>query len=186
MPWNAQAPEEYCHLLYPSAQWLCCLQEVCYSCCTFRKIAPQISKARKAMFWWHLNILSVITKILNVVCVCMYPMSHKMWAMSTGVKESSQDQQVEQLFQYLCALVNLFLMRERGVFCFVLFSFFPGFYALVWFVSPSVDINSVSAREYLQASAGFQKSTSYSEPSYFAVKFHVSDGFLHAVAKRWR
>lgn len=66
--WNAQAPEEYCHLLYLFAQWLCCLQEDYYSCCTFRKITPQISEAGKTPFWWHLNILCVITKILNVVC----------------------------------------------------------------------------------------------------------------------
>lgn len=72
MPWNAQAPEEHCHLLYLFAQWLWCLQEVYYSYCTFRKITPQISEAGKTLFWWHLSFLGVITGILMwYVCVCV-------------------------------------------------------------------------------------------------------------------
>lgn len=123
MPWKAQAPEEYCHLLYLFAHWLCHLQEVYYSCCTFGKITPQISEARKSvlMAFKHFKCHHK-----NFKCVvCMYPMSHKLWAMCMGVKEFSQKQEVEQLFQYfMCLLKFAFNERKSGVF--VLFwSLFP-------------------------------------------------------------
>lgn len=56
----------------------------------------------------------------------MYPMSHKVWTVCTGVKEFSQEQEVELLFQFFMCLGNLFLMRERvGFFVLFFFSFFP-------------------------------------------------------------
>lgn len=63
---------------------------------------------------------------------------------------------------------------------------FLSFHPLVWFISPSVDTDAVSAWKYLHVSEDFQKRASHSQPSYFAVKFHVSDGFPHTVARRWR
>lgn len=171
MPRKAWAPEEHCHLLHPHCSvTLCCLQEISYCCCTIWKMTLQISEAGKTVLWWHLNILNV---------ACTYPISHELWAVRMGVKEPSQEQEVEQLFQHFkCLGQFVFNERESGVF----FSFHP----LVWFISPSVDTDTLSAWNYLHVSEDFQKHKSYNEPSYFAVKFHVSDGFPHTVARRWR
>lgn len=47
----------------------------------------------------------------------MYPISHEMWAMCMGVKEPSQEQEVEQLFQHFMCLGQVaFNARESGVF----------------------------------------------------------------------
>lgn len=87
---------------------LCCLQEVYYCCRTFWNMTLRISGAGKTVLWWHLNISNV---------ACVYPVSHEVWAMCMGVKETSQEQEVEQLFQhFMCLGQFVFNERESGGF----------------------------------------------------------------------
>lgn len=91
----------------------------------------------------------------------MYPIFHNVWVICMDVKRPSQKKGLEQLFQRFMYLGQFVLMRGRE----------GEFSSSCLIVSAVTD--TVSAREYLHVSEVFQKLASYSEPSYFAVKFLV-------------
>lgn len=94
-------------------------------------------------------------------------------------------------FSISCALINLFLIRGSlvvvwGLFCCL-------FIVVFQFPSSSLIYQSVSGHRHCECMKVFAWQWRFPKVYklqwailYFAVKFHVPDGFPHTVARRWR